>query len=960
MKRIMLLVVLLLLITGGALAQPVSPAPALLNFQGRLTRTDGSLVPNGNYSIRFSLWSAAIGGAERWNQTINPVAVRNGTFTALLNVANPATLFAVDLWLEIQIGSDAPLTPRQQLVSVAYAMKANTVPDGAIGTNQLANNAVTNAKIASNAITSSRIADGTITAADFAPNIFNPLAWLLDGNSGTDPANHFLGTTDNQPLNVRVNNQRAYRLEYARFVYNAASNLYYEGSNVLGGYSLNSITSGVVAGTIAGGGFLDSSEPIQVPNRVTDFGGTVGGGAGNLAGDNAGTVDDRRLATVGGGYYNAASRSYASILGGYLNAASADYATVGGGFSNQASGAYAFVGGGQLNIASGSLATIGGGNSNLASTGQSTVAGGNRNQATNEFSTVGGGESNVSSGYAATVPGGIANAATGFYSFAAGRRAKANHNGTFVWGDGADADFASTAVNQFLIRAGGGVGINTGSPTAGTALDVNGLARMTGFRLPTGAAAGRVLTSDASGNGTWAQIGSSSIATNTFSNATAFNLWSLNGNAGTSLSNFLGTTDNQPLNLRANNQRGLHLSYASASAGGNTYIGHNLIGGFWLNSVTAGVVGATIAGGGVRQNAVDLPNRVTDIGGTVGGGLRNQAGDNDADILDAAEATVGGGVFNVASGQVSTVGGGSSNIASGLSSTIPGGSVNLASGQSSVVGGGSSNAALGEYATVPGGQLNVALGDFSLAAGMRARADHDGTFVWADATNVDFASTSINAFLIRAASGVGINTNDPRAPLHLLGSAAPPAGLLAANNGLLLGSNGTASYKWIQSYGGPLVLNSQGNNVGIGLNNPTFKLHVNGSVAGVGNYNNLSDARYKRNVATLDNALDTILHLRGVTFDWKRDTPGMNFTEGRQIGFLAQEVEQILPELVTTDSRGYKSVAYANVVPVLVEAIKTLKKDYQAIQAENAELKARMKRLEALEEAVAQLKAERK
>lgn len=65
----------------------------------------------------------------------------------------------------------------------------------------------------------------------------------------------------------------------------------------------------------------------------------------------------------------------------------------------------------------------------------------------------------------ATVPGGYENAATNF-AFAAGRRAKANHTGAFVWGDSTDTDFASTAANQFLIRAQGGVGVNTNNPQA--------------------------------------------------------------------------------------------------------------------------------------------------------------------------------------------------------------------------------------------------------------------------------------------------------------------------------------------------------------------------------------------------------------------------------------------------------------------------------------------------------------
>src|SRR5262245_33331553 len=103
----------------------VTAVPSLMNFQGRLTKPDGTPVANGTYSIRFSLWSVASGGwstDEKWNQTIPNVTVTNGTFSVLLNTST-ANLFNGNLWLEIKIGTNAPLTPRQPLVSVAYAMK---------------------------------------------------------------------------------------------------------------------------------------------------------------------------------------------------------------------------------------------------------------------------------------------------------------------------------------------------------------------------------------------------------------------------------------------------------------------------------------------------------------------------------------------------------------------------------------------------------------------------------------------------------------------------------------------------------------------------------------------------------------------------------------------------------------------------------------------------------------------
>src|SRR5262249_53298818 len=135
------LLALLALLTITPTQAQVVAAPAKMTFQGRLTKPDGTPVSDGTYAVRFSLWDALTGGNEKWNQTLNNAAVRNGTFAALLYV-NTANLFNGNLYLEIKIGNDVPLTPRQPLVSVAYAMKANTVPDGSITADKLAGDAL--------------------------------------------------------------------------------------------------------------------------------------------------------------------------------------------------------------------------------------------------------------------------------------------------------------------------------------------------------------------------------------------------------------------------------------------------------------------------------------------------------------------------------------------------------------------------------------------------------------------------------------------------------------------------------------------------------------------------------------------------------------------------------------------------------------------------------------------------
>jgi len=412
---------------GTAAVSPVvaqiTAVPSATNFQGRLATPSGNPVPDGTYSIRFSLHDALTGGTEKYSKTIANVQVKNGTFAVTLD-AFPANTFNGNLWLEVKIGTDAPLTPRTPLVSVPYALKSDfalTVPDG------------------------------SLTASKFASGVLNANAWLLGGNSGTNPATQFLGTTDTNPLTMKVNNRRVMQYTYFEDLSNANTDFQFRVSNLLGGSEVNSVTPGVYGATIVGGG-QDYVTGFDNPNTVTDHFGTVVGGSLNQADG---------FSFVGGGYNNKATEFYSTIVGGTFNTASNNQTFIGGGISNTASAFGAVVPGGSQNTASGQYAT---------------VAGGQGNTASGQYATVGGGFSNLASGFASTVPGGYDNTASGQYSFAAGRRARANHDGAFVWGDSTNADFASTAVNQFLIRANNGVGINTTNPV-GFTLYVNGATR---------------------------------------------------------------------------------------------------------------------------------------------------------------------------------------------------------------------------------------------------------------------------------------------------------------------------------------------------------------------------------------------------------------------------------------------------------------------------------------------------
>jgi hypothetical protein len=145
--------------------------------------------------------------------------------------------------------------------------------------------------------------------------------------------------------------------------------------------------------------------------------------------------------------------------------------------------------------------------------------------------------------------------------------------------------------------------------------------------------------------------------------------WSLTGNLGTSPGvNYLGTSDNQPLELKVGGARALRLEPDATASGAP-----NLIGGSPANYVSNSVVGATIAGGGaVSYLGTAYSNSVTAAFATIGGGVRH--------LASGPEAFVGGGFQNTASGYISTVAGGAYNTASGSEGTVPGGAYNIAQG----------------------------------------------------------------------------------------------------------------------------------------------------------------------------------------------------------------------------------------------------------------------------------------
>ena len=113
--------------------------------------------------------------------------------------------------------------------------------------------------------------------------------------------------------------------------------------------------------------------------------------------------------------------------------------------------------------------------------------------------------------------------------------------------------------------------------------------------------------------------------------------------------------------------------------------------------------------------------------------------------------------------------------------------------------------------------------------------------------------------------------------------------------------------------------------IGPGTVSTGYRLYVNGTIYATGDITALSDAAAKDNIFTITNALDTVSNLRGVSYTVKD-------TGEAKIGLIAQEVKKILPEVVVENSENI-GIAYQNIVAVLIEAVKELKKKVENLES---------------------------
>ena len=884
---------LLTSLTVLAADRPACAQGTVFTYQGSL-ESNGSPA-NGAYDLQFTLFDAAQNGNQVGAALINSaVTVNNGAFTTTLDFG-PGVFTGPSRWLGIGVrasggGAFTPLAPLQQFTPAPYAIFAET--SGTVGPSSVA---------AAQLNTAGAPAGGQVLSYNGSSLVWaNPSGpssgWSLTGNAGTTGAN-FLGTTDNQPLELRVNNERALDL--------------YQGAG-----NATTLTVGSFAGAAIGG------QGINV----------LGGGAGA---------------------YNTVYPNFSTIAGGFNN-------TINSGASG------------------------------------SVIAGGQGHVINGATSAIGGGFSNTVNGLLGAIPGGANNLVSGDYGFAAGNSAQAVNPGAFVWADNSGGAFASTANNQFSVRAYGGVRfvtggagmtvdgnplLTTGSSGSGLTIQQNadGAPNLIGGSTANFVASGVVGATIGGGGGT-TNIGSSNYVNsvradfgtvgggqdNTASGNSATvaggnsNIASgdaatvgggVGNNAGgdsatipggegnSAIGNFsfaaghwasannpgafvwadsqwanFGSTANDQFSVRANGGVRFVTGGAGLTVDGNPVLttgssgsgfsikqnadgAPNLIGGSPVNFVESGVVGATIGGGGVGvgYDGTNHVNSVIADFGTVGGGLENTAG-----------------------------------------------------GWSATVGGGFNNTASGTYATIPGGHFNRASGYSSFAAGQLAQANNQGAFVWADSQYASFASTANDQFCIRAQGGVQLDPgtslfcgSQVRQSLNLYGTAY---GIGVQTGTLFFRSDGSypnsGDFSWFK--GGSF--NSGQNNPGSGGQemmrlDHTGDLYVSKSVNA--NFNLTSDRNMKSNFAPVDaqEVLAKVSALSITAWNFKNEPAVRHLGPMAQDFYAAFNVGPDDKHIAVVDENGVALAAIQGLNRKVEEQLK-------AKDAEIQDLKARLEKLE--------------
>lgn len=431
MKRLLLCSIALfyiVLMGDVGFAQPLTENTPnkTITYQGTITSSETGAPLTAIIPVTVVMYKDENGTEKVW-EGMYLTDINHGGFQIQLGSGEyplpPVSELDRGLWVGVSFGGSSEMRPLTPLSASPYALSVadRSISAKKMGTDYVASISVDGKKVtnrgsnlnlisgpgvllnydeSTNSLvmgSSKGIGGQDPTAANGNP----PVPWAELGNNSTNPANDYVGTSDNVPLEFRINgivggnsNRVSTAGDGRVMLYDPKAN----SANIIGGFSSN--TANAAEGiTIAGGGRNNNI------NQAFDNFGTIGGGVSNTTGTNNGEPQDE-FQVVAGGQSNTASGSHSAITGGNGNSAGGTNSFIGGGSSNSSQNTSTTVAGGNSNNGGGNFSTVGGGTFNTNTfitptippvpliTDSSFIGGGGGNTITDNGGTIGGGREN--------------------------------------------------------------------------------------------------------------------------------------------------------------------------------------------------------------------------------------------------------------------------------------------------------------------------------------------------------------------------------------------------------------------------------------------------------------------------------------------------------------------------------------------------------------------------------------
>lgn len=196
----------------------------------------------------------------------------------------------------------------------------------------------------------------------------------------------------------------------------------------------------------------------------------------------------------------------------------------------------------------------------------------------------------------------------------------------------------------------------------------------------------------------------------------------------------------------------------------------------------------------------------------------------------------------------------------------------------------------------------------------------EGTVIAADIfdntiTSAKMTTTGVTANTYGSTTAIPVVSVDAQGRINNISTASITAGATLENDvdtnfEYLIGMANAQTGAWVTAY----------------VSNTKLYFNPNTGTLSATNFNNLSDEELKTNISIITNATATINTIEGVEFNWKDSGQ-------KSAGFIAQRIEEVLPQLVATNQEGMKSVNYSAIIAYLVETVKELDQRVKALEA---------------------------